>query len=498
MTVLKKIQLLSILLICFFTMTNCKQTKEDTIITNGHNFLFQYGGENNDEGLSVHIDKSGNSYVGGYYSQVGKTINDSIQLEFPMSVGKSAMIQKTDSEGAIVWQKFLLGQTEVAKTDINNIYTDSKNNIYLSGNFNGTVDFDPSAKSTLITGTGTDGYLLKLSPLGELLWVNQDGSPGFDNAHSIVVDENDYLYTTAEFMDTIQLNGLNNEKINLINTASLTSPNVFIQKLNNKGQTIWAKVLNTSIMSQGVGLCLDKKGNLYNSGFFIGKADFNPGKKENYINSVSEDQLDIYVLKLTNNGDFVWVNTIGGVGNEMTFTVAVDTKQNAYISGNFSDSLIIKELGNKKIKSKGLQDFFISKIDNKGKIEWFKSLGSGGQENGREIAIDSDNDLFITGFYSNTLEIKSPNYTKTLISKGNIDMFLLKMNSDGDYIWANRYGGEGNESGWSIDVDNTHLYLTGFFSNTIEFNHLKEKKVLDSNGELDFFFTKFQKNKFQK
>jgi hypothetical protein len=72
------------------------------------------------------------------------------------------------------------------------------------------------------------------------------------------------------------------------------------------------------------------------------------------------------------------------------------------------------------------------------------------------------------------------------------------MNSDGDYIWANRYGGEGNESGWSIDVDNTHLYLTGFFSNTIEFNHLKEKKVLDSNGELDFFFTKFQKNKFQK
>ena len=125
-------------------------------------------------------------------------------------------------------------------------------------------------------------------------------------------------------------------------------------------------------------------------------------------------------------------------------------------------------------------------------------MGSGGQENGREIAIDSDNDLFITGFYSDTLEIKSPNYTKTLISKGNIDMFLLKMNSDGDYIWANRYGGEGNESGWSIDVDNTHLYLTGFFSNTIEFNHLKEKKVLDSNGELDFFFTKFQKNKFQK
>jgi hypothetical protein len=290
-------------------------------------------------------------------------------------------------------------------------------------------------------------------------------------------------------MDTIQLNGLHNEKINLINTASKTSPNVFIQKLNNKGQTIWAKVINTSIVSQGIGLSLDEEGNIYNSGFFSGKADFNPGEEEYSVSSRNE-QLDIYVLKLTNNGDFIWVNTLGGVGNEMTFTVVVDTKKNAYISGNFSDSLTIKDLGNKKIKSKGLQDFFISKIDHQGKIEWLKSLGSKGQDNGREIAIDSNDNLFITGFYSDTLKIESPNFSKELISKGGVDMFLFKMNTDGDYIWANSYGGKGNESGWSISADENHLYLAGFFTNTIEFNHLKEKRVLNSNGNFDFFFTK--------
>ena len=476
----------------FFALISCNQPKQDNKLTNGKNFIFQYGSKNDDEGLSVYVDKSGNSYVGGYYSQSGTTIKDSIQIKFPESVGKSAIIQKTDRDGNITWQKFFLGQTEDAKLDINNIYTDSKNNIYLSGNFNGTVDFDPSDKSKLITGAGTDGYLLKLSSFGELLWVNQYSSPGFDNAHTIIVDKDDYLYNTAEFMDTIQLNGLNNEKINLINSTSKTSPNVFIQKLNNKGQTIWAKVINTSIVSQGIGLSLDEEGNIYNSGFFVGKADFNPAEEEHYINSTN-DKLDVYVLKLTNNGDFVWVNKFGGVGNEMTFTVVVDTKQNAYISGNFSDSLTIKDLGSKKIKSKGLQDFFISKIDNQGKIEWLKSLGSKGQDNGREITIDKNDNLFITGFYSDTLKIKSPNYATELISKGNIDMFLLKMNTDGDYIWANSYGGKGNDAGWSISTDDNHLYLAGFFSNTIEFKHFKEKKILKSNGKFDFFFMKLSK-----
>jgi uncharacterized protein (TIGR02145 family) len=113
---------------------------------------------------------------------------------------KNIFIAKYDSDGNFVWAKSFSGDQENYGLDL---ATDRMNNVYVTGSFNGIVDFDPDAGIYNLNGQAYDIYLTKLGPEGDLLWVNQIGGLLADYGKAIDIREDGTVVLTGFYSDSV-------------------------------------------------------------------------------------------------------------------------------------------------------------------------------------------------------------------------------------------------------------------------------------------------------
>ncbi len=129
---------------------------------------------------------------------------------------------------------------------------------------------------------------------------------------------------------------------------------------------------------------------------------------------------------------FTW----GGVGGEGSDGIALDSLNNSYIVGSTSSY------------GAGEADFCLIKFNSSG-VEWNRTYGGIYNDYGRAIAIDSYDNIYLTG------------YTESL-GAGDFDIWLLKLNTTGDMEWSHTWGGIGKDHGWGISVDSkSNAYVVG-------------------------------------
>ncbi|MCB0706269.1 MAG: SBBP repeat-containing protein, partial [Saprospiraceae bacterium] len=250
------------------------------------------GGPNSDIGNSIAIDDFGNVYSTGYFS----TISD-----FDPSEGNSFLltsngywdifVQKLDSEGELVWA---LGFGDTGDDVGNSIAVDNTGNIYITGRFNGTVDFDPGDDTFFLVSEGEDIFIQKLDPNGNLVWAKRIGGANNDIGYSITTDGENNIYTTGHFSGTVDFDP-NAETYYLDGEGE----DIFIQKMDSDGNFIWARKIGGSGSGEGLSIQVDEINNVYITGYFTGTLDFDPN--ENVVNFTSTDGGldDIFILKLT-------------------------------------------------------------------------------------------------------------------------------------------------------------------------------------------------------
>lgn len=165
----------------------------------------------------------------------------------------------------------------------------------------------------------------------------------------------------------------------------------------------------------------------------------------------------------TNAQTFKWVKGIGGTGDDIAKAVAVDSFGNIYTTGYFSGVVDFDpNQGVYNLISKGLEDVFISKLDSNGNFVWAINLGGDSTDQGNSLVLDSVGNIYVIGTFRGTADFDPTTGTSSLISKGQSDIFVCKININAELVWVMQFGDTLIDLGKSIAVDIMgNTYLTG-------------------------------------
>ncbi len=190
-----------------------------------------------------------------------------------------------------------------------------------------------------------------------------------------------------------------------------------------------------------------------------------------------------------------WAKNFGGSSVEGATSVKADASGNVYVVGYFSSSLVDFDPGpgTVNLSLAGSQDGFVSKFDPNGNLLWARALEVNYIA---DIEIDNAGNVYTTGYFSNTVDFNPGAGTFNLTSAGSYDAFILKLTTNGDFVWAGSVGGSFSDYGNAIDLDNSgNVFITGyFFSTPADFDPGAGIVNLSSTGDTDVFVLKLDNN----
>jgi len=177
-------------------------------------------------GRAIAVDGSGNIYTTGSFRGVVDFDPGTGTSNLTSAGSNDIFVHKMDSSGSFIWAKTMGGtNSEIGKS----IATDASGNIYTTGWFVGTVDFDPGAGTSNHTSAGSNEvFIQKLDPLGNFIWVKSIGGIDYAIANSITLDGSGNIYTTGYFGGTVDFDpgsGINN-------LSSVGNDDVFVHKMS--------------------------------------------------------------------------------------------------------------------------------------------------------------------------------------------------------------------------------------------------------------------------
>jgi len=424
------------------------------------------GGTSLDNGQSIAVDASGNVYTIGYFQGTADFDPGTGVSNLTSIGGTDIFISKLNSAGNFVWVKQIGGSSgDVGRS----IKVDGSGNVYTTGQFGGSVDFNPGSGTFSLTSFGlNDVFVSKLDASGNFVWAKQMGGVNNDYGYGIALDASSNVYTTGAFEGTADFD----PNTGVSNSISVGSFDIFISKLDVSGNFVWAKSIGST--SDDFGLCIttDGPGNVLTSGYFKATADFDPGAATYTLTSVNAR--DVFVSKLNSAGNFVWTKQIGGGGNQTANSIATDASGNVYTTGSFEAAADFDpDAGVFSMNSVGADDIFISKLNQSGLFGFAKSIGSTGFDYGRGINIDASGNVLTTGEFSGSADFDPGIGTNSLVAlSSSYDSYISKLNSNGNFVSAKNIGSAGGDAvGNAITSDAAgNIYTTGYFSGTTDFD----------------------------
>lgn len=425
-------------------------------VDSGQGWARTWGGTESDEGEAVAIDSLGNVFVTGYFS--GSTDLDpgpDIAICNATDVD-TTYLSKFDANGNLLWVRTFGGAGETDTESSVELAIDSGGNIYVAGEFSGTVNFDPGPGAGQRTSNGDlDIFLAKFDTNGYIQWVQTWGGSAT------------YYYMLAD---------------------------------------------------KSEGVAVDGSGNIFVSGWFKDAVDFDPGVGEEIRYSNGES--DGFVSKFDPNGNFIWVLTCGSPEGANIWDIACDNSGNAYVvvekCGVSYEVLKISPLGSQQwvvdlestcyysISINDLNEVFVAgestlaNLSQSGVLQWelnwttdFCVLES------RDVHTDFYGNIYLTGYYSGIVDFDPGN--GIFESANDNGAFLLKLDSIGDLLWVRTWISNSEYSYYNMGsgiaiYDSQCIYVTGIFEGDTDFSPGSESDPRSSNGNCDAFLVKMLSN----
>lgn len=445
-----------------------------------------WGGASEDVAYSSFVDASGNIYTTGYYSQT-VDFDPGPGVEARTSNGNDDIfLCKFDSSGKFLWVRTWGGTAGMDRGY--DVISDSSGNVYVTGHFCLTVDFDPGpgVDNRTVIG-GADVFLCKYDSSGNYLWTRTWGGTHADYGHAVVVDSSNDVYVTGFFEYTVDFDPGSGQD----NRTSKGIADAFLSKFSSSGNYYWAKDWGGNGSDQGWGLSLDSSGNVYVAGSFSGgTVDFDPGPEVD--NKTTVGSYDAFLSKFASSGAYVWAQTWGGNSFDYAFDVAVDNSNNILVCGYFMNVADLDPgAGVDLHTSKGQFDVFLIKFAPPGSYIWAKSWGGTLRDIGLDVAIDYYDNVYITGYYEGNADFDPGTGEYYQNSNGLSDVFLSKLNSSGAFCWSKSWGGPEDDFARGLGLDGSQcIYVSGAFRGNVDFDPGTGEDPKASNGGYDVFLCK--------
>ncbi|MCC6186571.1 MAG: SBBP repeat-containing protein [Chitinophagaceae bacterium] len=448
-----------------------------------------FGSTKHDQATFVTTDMMGNIYTAGTFSGTADLDPGPGVYNFNSFGMHDIFLIKQDPSGGMMWVKNFGGAFDDAPVAIN---LDPMGNIYLTGTFMGAADFNPGIGGvSLVTSGDRDIFLLKLDHLGNVNWAKRTGGPEPDMVKSTVYDKRGFLYSTGFFRATADLNpsnfitnftavgntdifitkydlngnyiwaraiGTNAEdtgnsiatddtgNVYVVGTfneagdfnpgagvnklSSIGQNDIFLLKLNSSGIFVWVKQIGGNGDDIAKSIKISDSGNIYITGSFNGKADFDPNTAEEdtaYLEAAGNR--DMFITKLDLSGNLIWVKNVGTTDATCSgITVDVDFQNNVFVAGNFTDSIDFDpDTTNFVMTSQGMNDVFVTKFDKDGAFKWVKTMGGAYEDSCTFMSIDNAVNIYTVGSFNDTADFNPAKEKALHASNGNSDPFMLKL-----------------------------------------------------------------------
>lgn len=283
-------------------------------------------------------------------------------------------------------------------------------------------------------------------------WAASAGGSGWDAGNSIAIDSAGKSYLTGYFSNTADFG-----------TISLTSAgeqDIFVAKIDPGGNWVWVERAGGLEMDSGTSIVLDNDDYIYVTGYFSDTADFGTST----LTSIGGR--DIFIARLDPEGDWLWAERAGGISNDYSFSITLDSLNNILITGRFYDTA---DFGDIELTSDGGADLFVAKLDGDGNWLWVEQGGGEEFAEGISIVCDSNDNVLVSGSFIGTAEFGD----SIVISIDREDLFVAKLSSGGDWLWARRAGGLLVDIGHSLVTDaDDNVYVTGEFQLAADFGDI--------------------------
>lgn len=435
------------------------------------------------------VDDQGNSYTTGYFR--GNTDFDPGPGTFMLnggSGGHDIFILKLSAAGNFIWAKQFVGST--SPDNSKSISIDSSGNIYIAGDFQNTVDFDPGIGVYNLTSNGyTDAFVVKLNSAGNLIWARSFGGIDFDSAHSIYVNNSNELVLSGGYRQTVDFD----PGAGVTQKTSMGYQDGFICKYTTDGTFQWVHSYGGSWGNDQMdGAIFDENKNIYIIGYFSETVDLDPGPDTLNYTTVSTWQ-DLFVQKLDSSGTEVWTSVFTGNGAENGLSIKYDPMGYIYCTGRITEPVDFDPGPASFIAPTtpiGIQDCFLLKLSAAaGSLNWVKLISGPGSSVGRDLATDTLGNIFLTGDYAEMEDFDPGSGVYPLVSTptslpysaAKLDCFITKLTPNGDMIWAFGFGGNDQDNPFSIALDDFgYIYTCGMYLNTVDFD--PGAAVFNQNG----------------
>ncbi len=380
--------------------------------------------------------------------------------------------------------------------------TDAGGNLFVTGKFQGTVDFDPGTGVQQLTSFGgLDVFIVKLDPAGNFQWVKQIGGTGDDVANAIFIDLNGSIYTTGYFTNSADFDP-GPAAFNLVANGS----NIFVSKLTAGGNFIWARGMGgtsaNGTTDTGLTIGVDQNGNVFTAGhFWSASADFDPGPGTYLLSSAGN--IDLFISKLDQNGNFLWARRIGDIAGEEVKSLKVDPAGNVITTGLVGTPVVDFDPG-PGVFNLTSANAFILKLDPNGFFVWAKQFlampdPNGAGDWGYGIELDTGGNIHLTGYFQGLVDFDPGPGTFFLQSvtdgfRSYPEAFVVKLTPAGNLIWAKQMARATPTFnfglGTAIDVDaNGNVYTVGIFYETTDFDPGPGTYNLTSTGFNDAYLS---------
>jgi hypothetical protein len=380
----------------------------------------------------------------------------------------------------------------------NHVVVDPFGSIVVVGQFSGTsVDFDPGTDTKVFDSNGdTDVFVAKYSSRGALVWAVRAGGVKTDNPSSVVLDGAGNVYVGGAFEDVVDFRPGRKQAL-----LSARNQDGFIWKLNQDGKFVWAMRMGGRGQDEVNSLAVDGAGNVHAAGFFQNAAVF--GKSTTVTGKTGRNA---FVVKFSPNAVLAFAKSFGSVETEAgtglpaavdARGVAVDPQGNIYVGGVFNHTAdfdpgsgttnltTTADSGGKH----GQNDAFVLKLNSSGALTWARQLGGAAAEDLTGIALDRSQNVLTTGSYTGTADFDPGGANSDLTAAGSNDIFVSKLSSAGNFVWAESMGGSGVDTGLAIVADKLgNVFTTGNFNTSGDFDPGAGTTTLSSGSNLNHAF----------
>lgn len=380
-----------------------------------------------------------------------------VEFKFLGLVSIGLLLVWTDSMAQVPGLEWAKNVGGPAIVNGSSVATDASGNVYTTGSFAGTADFNPGAGTFELTSNDYDGFVSKVDADGNFVWAKHFGAGLFDAGTSITIDATGNIVVAGYFAETVNFD----PGISDVELTALGGWDGVILKLTPNGDFIFAKQLGGVDDEYITAIQTDVSNNIYTTGAFNGVADFDPDDVSTF-ELTSSGATDVFVSKLDADGNFEWAVSFGRSVGDIGVSLAIDQSNNIYLTGQYED-----------IDTSSDYSIFIIKLDSDGNQLWeWELLDSTtgiatGDNTVNSIITDADGDIYLSGTFKGTVNFDPLGTGFDLTGP---DAYLCKLNSSGELIWAIAFGFTGNNA-WinsmALDISG-NIFLTGAYNEKID------------------------------